>query len=49
MKTIEGEIYEAFAKAGAILKANAIDPGKVEANEVHCLCLEQFPTCGTHG
>ena len=29
MKTIESEIYEAFAKAGAILKANAADPGKV--------------------
>jgi hypothetical protein len=29
MKTIEGEIYEAFAKAGAILKANAVDPSKV--------------------
>ena len=28
MKTIESEIYEAFAKAGAILKANAADPGK---------------------
>jgi hypothetical protein len=30
MKTIEGDIYEAFAKAGAILRANAGDPGKVE-------------------
>ena len=29
MKTIEGEIYEAFAKSGAILKANAVDPSKV--------------------
>jgi hypothetical protein len=29
MRTIEGEIYEAFAKAGAILKANASDPTKV--------------------
>jgi hypothetical protein len=29
MKTIEGEIYEAFAKSGAILKANAADPSKV--------------------
>ena len=32
MKTIEGEIYEAFAKAGAILKANAGDPTKVTAS-----------------
>ena len=30
MKTIEGDIYEAFAKAGAILQANAGDPGKVQ-------------------
>ena len=30
MKTIEGDIYEAFAKAGAILQANAADPGKVQ-------------------
>jgi hypothetical protein len=29
MKTIESEIYEAFAKAGAILQANASDPIKV--------------------
>jgi hypothetical protein len=29
MKTIEGEIYEAFGKAGAIMKANAGDPSKV--------------------
>jgi hypothetical protein len=29
MKTIEADIYDAFAKAGAILKANAIDPVKV--------------------
>lgn len=29
MKTIEGEIYEAFGKAGVILKANAGDPSKV--------------------
>ena len=29
MKTIEGDIYEAFAKAGVILKANAVDPSKV--------------------
>jgi len=29
MKTIEKDIYDAFAKAGAILKANASDPGKV--------------------
>jgi hypothetical protein len=28
VKTIESDIYEAFAKAGAILKANAADPGK---------------------
>jgi len=30
MKTIEGDIYEAFAKGGAILQANAGDPGKVQ-------------------
>lgn len=30
MKTIEGEIYCAFAKAGAILQANAGDPTKVD-------------------
>ena len=29
MKTIEADIYEAFAKAGAILRANAQDPVKV--------------------
>lgn len=29
MKTIEGDIYEAFSKAGVILKANAVDPAKV--------------------
>jgi len=29
MTTIEGDIYEAFAKAGVILKANAVDPSKV--------------------
>lgn len=48
MKTIEGEIYEAFAKAGAILQANAVDPGKVDANEMHGLSTEQFPTRRTH-
>ena len=37
MKTIEGEIYEAFAKAGAILKANAGDPTKVTASHTN-LC-----------
>ena len=35
MKTIEGEIYEAFAKAGAILKANAVDPSKVPPSLSH--------------
>jgi hypothetical protein len=33
MKTIESEIYEAFAKSGAILQANATDPGKVLLNK----------------
>jgi hypothetical protein len=49
MKTIEGEIYEAFANAGAILKANAVDPGKVDANEMCSLSAEQFSTRRTHG
>jgi hypothetical protein len=29
MRTIEADIYEAFAKAGGILQANAGDPVKV--------------------
>lgn len=36
MKTIEGDIYEAFAKAGAILQANAGDPGKVQNTPAFC-------------
>ena len=34
MKTIEGDIYEAFAKAGAILQANASDPVKVRISQI---------------
>jgi hypothetical protein len=34
MKTIEGEIYDAFGRAGVILKANAGDPSKVLLLEV---------------
>ena len=37
MKTIEGDIYEAFAKAGVILRANAVDPSKVFPSSVTLL------------
>ena len=41
LKTIEGDIYEAFANAGAILKANAIDPVKVSIFRINLLtCIE---------
>lgn len=32
MRTIEADIYEAFAKAGGILQANAGDPVKVHTS-----------------
>jgi hypothetical protein len=44
MKTIEGELYEAFAKAGAILKANAADPSKVLPSRLGLILVEQFST-----
>jgi hypothetical protein len=49
MKTIEGDIYEAFAKAGAILQANAGDPGKVQNTQLLTLTfIEQLPESCTH-
>jgi tRNA pseudouridine38-40 synthase len=42
MKTIEGDIYEAFAKAGAILQANATDPIKVKCYNVYANVQSSF-------